>query len=72
MTTNRLAKPEAPAARGGVFTAAEYAARAEMNGDHIKAKLWREADANGWDDRHYDPEAAAEHRRKIEIARGGR
>lgn len=68
MTTNRLAKSEVRN-RGSVFTASEYAARAEANGDPVKAKLWREAARDGWDAENYDPVAAEDHREKIAIAR---
>jgi len=68
MTANPL-KGYAPASHGSVFTASEYAARAEANGDPVKAKLWREAARDGWDAENYDPVVAEAHREKIAIAR---
>lgn len=63
MSTNPL-KNAAPV-RGSAIRAAEYAMRAEADGRRDLAKLWWEADRNGWDDEHYDPAAGAERKRKI-------
>lgn len=73
MSTNPLKKAADP--RRGAMRAAEYAMRAEENGRRDLAKLWWEADRNGWDDDNYDPGLGEERRRKIAEARkawGGR
>jgi hypothetical protein len=66
---NPLKDKSSSATRGSVYTAAEYAAKAEANGDKVKAKLWWDASRDGWDEDNYDPVAAAEHKKKIEDAR---
>jgi hypothetical protein len=68
MTANPL-KNAKTVSKGSVYTAAEYAARAEANGDKVKAKQWWEAQRNGWDEENYDPVAASDHKRKIIEAR---
>jgi hypothetical protein len=54
MTTNRLTS-----GKGGNFKssirARQWAQMARDKGHHDAAKAWDAADAEGWDDLHYDP-----------------
>lgn len=68
MTTNRLSKSAKPQ-QGSVYTAAEWAAIAEEKGLTAMAREWRKAAREGWDERNYDPVAAADHKRSIDDKR---
>jgi hypothetical protein len=68
MTTNRLSKSET-GPRKSVFRASEWALMAEQKNLKRQAEAWRNADREGWDSDNYDPDAAAEYRRKIAESR---